>query len=255
MTLGSLRLLVGASFLAVALACGGGGGGGGAGGGVPVQRIPNLRPEKAYDLSIENTNTGSSVQRVLRVASRVSNYGSGPMELFGEIVGAPHGTPVPAFQNIRWSNGDVTQMPAGQFEYHDVHSHWHWENLVNFRLLQAANPTDPYDPANTEIGSNPKVSFCLVDSQKISPWSGPPRPGTPQYSECMENTQGISAGWSDIYASFLFGQWIVIEGVGDGIYWVVFETDPEGHLQETDETDNRSAVKIQITGNSVTILP
>jgi hypothetical protein len=242
------------SFLPLCLSCGGGGEGGGFNG-IPAEMIPNLRPEKASSLSIENTDTGSGVQRVLRMASRISNYGAGPMELFGNISGAQQGEIVPGFQIIRWNNGDTTTLPAGDFEFHPQHNHWHWENLVTFKLLQAMNAVDPYDPANTLVGANPKVSFCLIDSSRISPFGGPGQPGSPQYSTCNANTQGISVGWSDIYAAFLFGQWIVIEGVADGIYWIVLECDPLGLLQETDETDNRSAVKVQITGNSVTVLP
>lgn len=239
-----------------AISCGGGGGGGGGGfTGIPAEMAPNLRPEKAYDMSITMTNTGSSVERVLRVASRISNYGEGPIELFGDIENAQQFEVVPAFQIIRWNNGDTTSIPAGNFEFHAQHNHWHWENLVTFRLVEATNPDDPYDSANTVVGSNPKVSFCLLDTVKISGFSGPGQPGSPRYRQCNRNTQGISVGWSDIYSAQLFGQWIVIEGVPDGVYWVVFETDPEGLLQELDETDNRSAVKVEIAGNSVSVLP
>lgn len=241
--------------LAIALAgCGGGGGGGGFTG-VPAQMMPNLRPLEPDDFSIEQGDTQTrGTNRILRLATHIANFGEGPMELFGEIEGANTANPVPAEQIIRWNNGDETRRPAGDFEHHDIHSHWHWENLVSFRLAEATNPNDPYDVNNTVVGTTPKVSFCLLDTSRISPWSGP-RPSTARYRVCNRNTQGISQGWYDTYSANLYGQWIVIDGLPDGTYWVINETDPDDLLLESDETDNRVAVKIQITGDDVTVVP
>lgn len=236
------------------LACGGGGGGGGFTG-TPAELLPNLRPEPASDLSISTEDIGTGVHRILRLASRVSNYGIGAMEIYGEIQGANHGDHVLASQIIRWNNGARTVLPAGDFEFHDVHSHWHWENLVRFKLLQAVNTADPYDPGNAELGTTPKVSFCLLDTSKIPGFTGPNQPASKRYKSCGTNTQGISVGWYDLYAAGLYGQWIVIDGLADGLYWITQETDPDGFLKESDETDNRSAVKVQITGNTVTVVP
>jgi hypothetical protein len=241
---------------ALAAGCGGSGGGGGGFNGIPAELVPNLRPLKAQDFSISLENIGGgSVQKILRLASLVANFGAGPIEIYGEIEGADHNDLVPAFQRIRWNNGDITQIPAGEFEHHNVHNHWHWENLVSFTLHEAANMSDPYDAANTVVATTPKVSFCLLDTAKIPGFIGPNQPSSRRYRSCGQNTQGISVGWYDIYSAQLYGQWIVIDGVPDGVYWVILETDPTGLLTETDETDNRSAVKIQITGNSVTVIP
>ncbi len=250
------KALIWVSFVVLgALGCGGGGGGGGFNG-VPAQMIPNLRSAKATDLAISNEDIGSgSNQKILRLSSIVENWGEGPMEIFGNIQGANQTLPVPATQRIIWNNGDVTSIPAGDFEYHDVHNHWHWENLISFKLAQAVNGVDPYDAANTVVASSNKVSFCLLDTAKIAGYSGTNQPGSRRYQSCGQNKQGISPGWYDIYVSSLYGQWIVIDGVSDGVYWVILEADPTNLLTETNETDNRSAVKVQITGNSVTVIP
>jgi hypothetical protein len=249
-----LRVCFLACLSVCAIGCGGGGGGGFSG--IPAEMVPNLRPEKASDFSIDFVNPfqGPS-QKVLRLSSRISNYGAGPMEIYGQIVGANTSQTVPAFHRIKWNNGDVTTTPAGDFEYHDSHGHWHWENLVTFRLHQAVNGTDPYDAANTLVASTPKVSFCLVDTDKIPGFNGPGQPNGPRYTSCGQNTQGISVGWRDLYHASIDGQWIVVDGISDGVYWVILESDPTGLLRETDETDNRSAEKIRITGNSVAIEP
>ena len=243
------------AFGMVMLACGGGGGGGGGFVGVPAELVPNLRPLKAADLSIATVDTGSGFQRVLRLSSRIANFGEGPIEIFGFIEGANTSQMVPASQIIRWNNGQTTVIPAGEFEYHPIHSHWHWENLVTFKLYNVVDPVDPYHPSNTLVATTPKVSFCLVDTEKIPGFSGSGQPSTPRYRFCNRNTQGISVGWNDLYAWNIFGQWIVIEGVPDGQYWVILESDPTNLLREVDETDNKSAVKIQITGNTVTEIP
>lgn len=242
-------------FVVVAsVGCGGGGGGGGFSG-VPAQMLPNLRPLTPTDLSIEVGDTSTrGTNRLLRLSTHIANFGVGPMELYGEIEGANTADLIPAEQVIRWNNGDETRRPAGDFEHHGIHSHWHWENLVSFKLAQAVNPTDPYDVANTVVGTTPKVTFCLIDTSRIPLFSGS-RPGSPQYRQCNRNTQGISHGWFDTYHAGLYGQWIIIDGLPDGTYWVINETDPEGILLESDETDNLTAIKIQIVGDNVTVIP
>lgn len=251
-----LLVLLACLVLAISSGCGGNGGGSGEFNGIPAEMVPNLRPEKASNLSIsfEDVGTGTP-QRILRLASTISNYGDGPMEIYGAIEGTDHSVIVPATQRIHWNNGAITIEPAGDFEYHDVHHHWHWENLVSFKLAQAVNEADPYDAANTVVGTTPKVSFCLLDTGKIPGFSGPNQPNGKRYQSCGRNTQGISVGWFDIYGAQLYGQWIVIDGLPNGTYWIILETDPENRLRETDETDNRSAVKVQITGNSVSVVP
>ncbi|HRK20885.1 MAG TPA: lysyl oxidase family protein [Fimbriimonadaceae bacterium] len=241
--------------LAIGIAgCGGGGGGGGFSG-VPAQLIPNLRPLTPSDFRIEQGDTQTrGTHRLLRLSSHIANFGDGPMEIYGEIETANQMDIVPAEQVIHWNNGDETRRPAGDFEHHDVHSHWHWENLISFQLAEANNPNDPYDPANTVVGSTPKVTFCLLDTSRIPQWTGS-RPNSSQYRNCNQNTQGISRGWFDTYSANLYGQWIIIDGLPDGLYWVINETDPSDLLLETDETDNRIAVKIQITGDNVAVVP
>lgn len=252
--MGTRSFLLLIAFCALFSGCGGGGGGGGFVG-IPAELVPNLRPLPASDFSIAIVDTGFGFQRVLRLSSRIANYGEGPIEIFGFIEGANTSQMVPASQIIRWNNAQTTVIPAGEFEYHPVHSHWHWENLVTFRLHNVDDGTDPYNPSNTLVATTPKVSFCLVDTAKIPGFSGPGQPSSARYRFCNRNTQGISVGWNDLYASNLFGQWIVIEGVPDGPYWVILESDPTGLLRELDETDNKSAVKVQITGNTITVIP
>lgn len=250
----SSRHIVPLALSIVFLGCGGGGGGGGFVG-VPAELVPNLRPMPASDFSITVTDTGMGMHRVLRLSSRIANYGEGPLEIFGFIEGANTSLPVPASQIIKWNNGQTTVVPAGEFEHHHVHSHWHWENLVSFKMFNMVDPVDPYHPSNTHVATTAKVSFCLVDTAKIPGFSGPGQPNSPRYIECNRNVQGISVGWHDLYDASLFGQWIEIDGVPDGQYWVILESDPTGLLRELNETDNRSAVKIQITGNNVSIIP
>lgn len=247
---------VGSGAVVLMSGCGGGGGGGGGFSGIPAQLMPNLRPLTPTEFRIEVGDTQTrGTNRLLRLSTHIANFGEGPMEIFGEIEGADEMDIVPAEQIIHWNNGDETRRPAGDFEHHDIHSHWHWENLVAFRLAQANNLVNPYDAANTIVGTTPKVTFCLLDTSRIPQWPGGPRPGSAEYRQCNRNTQGISNGWYDTYTANLYGQWIVIDGVPDGIYWVINETDPSDLLLESDESDNKTAVKIQIAGNSVTVIP
>jgi len=74
-----------------------------------------------------------------------------------------------------------------------------------------------------------KTSFCIEDVDEVI--SG----GSAQtYTECGTDLQGLTPGWSDIYASDPFGQWIVIgdQPLPDGKYGLKSTADPRNLLDE-----------------------
>ena len=92
------------------------------------------------------------------------------------------------------------------------------------------------------------------DTDRIA--SPPPHsPTRGVYGGCGREVQGISAGWGDTYSSSTPGQELDIRGVPDGRYAIRSTADPENRLLETNDTNNRSIVYIQLTGNRIERLP
>jgi hypothetical protein len=64
----------------------------------------------------------------------------------------------------------------------------------------------------------------------------------------------MSVGWGDTYRYYLFGQSIDISALPDGVYDLEIRIDPKNKIVEKDDSDNASSVRIQLDGNSVTLL-
>ena len=63
--------------------------------------------------------------------------------------------------------------------------------------------------------------------------------------------QGISVGWADVYDRALGDQWIPLTGVPDGFYWMELRVDPRGRIEESNEGNNTTWVKVRIEGLTV----
>jgi len=63
---------------------------------------------------------------------------------------------------------------------------------------------------------------------------------------CGEAEQSINVGYSDYYGPLLPNQWVDVTGVPSGRYRLDIVVDPENRLQESDETNNRLSVLIDL---------
>jgi len=94
------------------------------------------------------------------------------------------------------------------------------------------------------LRKGPKVFYCFRDLERTRPDRRSPR--GPVYPACSQDpslrrtTMGTSVGWSDIYPSDYDRQWVDVTGLR-GCYAFVMRVDPENHLYESDESNNRSA--------------
>jgi len=158
----------------------------------------------------------------------------------------------------------VIGSPSGclqLFHLSECHGHYHYENYADYRLWttegyaiwQALRRTDlraddgvnaqllSVAVANGELIIGHKQGFCMVDSYRFDPNSGP---AEKVYTDCNSN-QGISVGWSDEYGSHLPGQFVQITGLPDGDYVLENQVNPLQLLPESDYTNNFAFVKIR----------
>lgn len=126
----------------------------------------------------------------------------------------------------------VMPDPEGNpfFEFHPCHGHYHFKGFASSRLL---------DLEGNELRTGNKVSFCLLDSIR---WERGAK--TSRRYNC--GTQGIQAGWGDVYDSGLPGQWIEIDDLPAGDYQLELTVNPDGILSETNYDNNVVTIPVSI---------
>lgn len=128
---------------------------------------------------------------------------------------------------------------GGPFVWSEAHGHHHVPDFNFYDLLDASTGQ------NVQPGY--KQAFCLEDVEPNDPNAGPRK-----YTDCV--TQGISAGWDDVYGKTLPCQFINVTNVPDGDYVLVARTNANQVIQESDPYDNGTALRIRLSWNAATVL-
>jgi len=167
---------------------------------------------------------------ILRFATAMANVGQGPLVIEGrEVVNGGQ----QVVQLVRRADGTTVELPAGEYVFHPTHHHVHFANYAEYNLRTVT----PEGGVGEIVTSGEKVSFCLVD---FAPYDLTLTGAPPSwvYNECERQTQGISVGWADIYGAELDDQWINIQDVLPGEYWLETVLDPLNLLRESNEENN-----------------
>lgn len=131
----------------------------------------------------------------------------------------------------------------GLVEYSNAHGHHHW-HLKNFNVSELRNL------ATGRVVASKKQAFCVTDYEPFAPGAGPGH----------YNCNGISVGWQDRYRGDVGCQFIVLDGLPDGVYQLkatvnaVMNARHRHIFSETNYDDNTVTVNLRIQGNTVTVL-
>lgn len=177
--------------------------------------------------------------KLIRFATATANVGSGPLIIEGRDVSVNGDQQV--YQIIHHADGTTSDRLAGDFIYHPTHNHVHFDDYALYNLRAIDESGEP----GGIVASGDKVSFCLADFSPFD-FSLENAPDTWVFTACESSTQGISVGWADVYGSDLDDQWIDVEGVPAGEYWLETVIDPSNRLLESDETNNTYLSKVVI---------
>ncbi|MCW1884311.1 lysyl oxidase family protein [Luteolibacter flavescens] len=135
---------------------------------------------------------------------------------------------------IRNVGGQDMVMPDPEgnpfFEFQECHNHYHFKGFASSRLL---------DMEGNELRVGRKVSFCLLDTNR---WDR----GANVRKKFTCSSQGIQAGWGDVYDSGLPGQWIEIDTLPAGTYQLEVTVNPDHILPETNYDNNRVVIPVTI---------
>jgi lysyl oxidase len=230
----------------------------------PTPLAPDLvvLPVQQDDLIVNPERGGL----VLRFAAEIANLGNGPLEVSpSEASSDCDGDGDPANDrdtsqrmfadsnaNGRFDRGTdavYSERRFGCMRYHAAHEHWHVLDIASYVLRR--------EPGRAGVAANRKVGYCLSDGRLAFPGRATPEtaayPFGPPGSEGCDAaaTEGISVGWSDVYGLALPGQDLEITGLGRGGYCLVIRADPDGLLEEVDETDNVRRVHLRLRPNAL----
>jgi hypothetical protein len=198
----------------------------------------------------------SGAQRCLRLTTGPRNAGPGPMDLgyvpYEHELGLLEEGPVT--QYLHWSDGSITERPAGTFLFHKTHAHYHFPDILDYSIWKVG-------PGHrlTAAGRGTKAGFSPAD-QLFADWftfsqqEGQYVEGASTARSVGASTFGLSVGWGDVYRWQRPGQYVEFAGDGDGLYVVRTVVDIKDHVRETNEHDNAAYAYVQVTGESVRII-
>jgi hypothetical protein len=196
--------------------------------------------------------SGTGADKIFLYTHDTFNGGRGPLQIqpiYNEASGNYQGyQEVLRLQGGNWSV-DHTSAVAGAFVFHPVHGHFHFP-FASFGLY-ARNPDGSIGAA---VALSPKVGFCIANSFIYD--ASLPNAGYGTWGSCDDPTslRGLSIGAVDEYDYRDDGQSIPIPNLPDGTYWLRSFADPEGLLEESNETNNETDLELTITGNSVNVI-
>lgn len=212
-------------------------------------RCPDLVMKRPADVRV--VRYGRELE--LQSQNSIDNIGSGPAELDATRPGRARR--MVARQRIYRRGGDsivvggrarvVWKPIPGQFGY------WKWENAARMELWSLS----PQGRELRRVRRSPKLVYCLRDLFRTRPGlRGSPRrahyPGCNQDPRIRRDVLGTSVGWSDVYPSHYYEQYIDVTGLR-GRFALVHIADPEDVLFESNETNNAARVIVSLPSGRV----
>jgi Lysyl oxidase len=217
---------------------------------------PGLLPDMQTVVPRHLQITKENGREILRFANGIANTGAGTWALRPEPPVADATTTTTAMQELRDKNvlykcGEqpkqvtecynvVSERPAGTFEFHPQHNHWHIGDVALFEVRKGS-PTGPI------VGGNSvKTTFCLIDWYKLE---GNSPTSERIFWECQTSFQGISPGWVDQYHHSLPGMSVDLTGVPNGNnYFLVSTANYARSFVESNYTNNTAWVRFTLSG-------
>jgi len=210
---------------------------------------PDLETVVPRHLGVQNTGQ----REYLRFSNGIANTGPGHLRMRPD---PPFGVPTEfttAVQQLLDRSGNVVlERPAGEFEYHEAHNHWHIGDVALFEVRRARDDGrggawgDPYVNDRGESQSV-KTTFCLIDWYALE---GNSSTSERTYWDCINSFQGISPGWVDQYHQSLEGQELDVTGAPVGVYYLVSTSNPEALFLESNLANNTAWLSFRLSRDS-----
>ncbi|HEX5265807.1 MAG TPA: PPC domain-containing protein [Acidimicrobiales bacterium] len=193
--------------------------------------------------------------RCLRFTTGPRDAGPGPFEIEYNPSAAGFGvtTPGQAFQRVYYSDGTSFLRPAGQFQFHAVHGHYHYLGFLKFQLYHVG-ATHALTPA----GSGTKIGLCPAD-ELFADWHNFNQENTTTFTancgyQPGDATLGLNVGWGDVYRWQRPGQYVDFSRDGDGYYLLQVTVNASNLVLTVPHDQNVGYAYIHVVGNRVGII-
>jgi hypothetical protein len=210
-------------------------------------RCPDLQMGVPADMYLDRYEG----RRVLRATNNVKSRGEGPVMVRGSRTGK---RTMRARQHIYRVDGSrLVERTGATLQLKHIPGqgpYWKWVDAARFELWSV----DEAGHRQRLVRTGPKVVYCLRDLKHTDP--GPRSPRTRVFPKCSQDsrkrnvTLGTSVGWSDVYPSTYYEQWIDVTGLR-GCFAYVHRADPKNRVWENNEGNNDSQriVRLPWKGN------
>ena len=197
-------------------------------------------------------------KKLLKFGVVTMNTGAGPSEIIADRSGAT-AADWTAYQTFYDAQGKLLGSvldPHVQYYFAgDGHNHWHVRDFDDYSLLSADG---------TVVARAEKHGYCMQDN------NGPTRtgPGVPTaarvhrchvvWRRATERTHHRARSQPGLGGRLLHvpaGPGIDISGLPNGRYTVQVHADAAGAVTESNDNNNTARVKVDIAGDTVTVVP
>ncbi len=192
--------------------------------------------------------------RCLRFSFQLSNAGPGNFDVRFNTSGNPMTGKM--VQCIERPGRSLLAHDAGEYLFHEIHGHYHYQDVVVHHLYQVTNTRTG---AMRRVGVGEKVGYHPAD-QSFAEWNRfvqAPSGTSTSAGNCYEGSNdqiGLSKGWGDAYRWQRPGNFVEFGDNPDGYYVIRTVADPLDHVIESDESDNVGYAYVYVRGNSAQLL-
>lgn len=217
-------------------------------------QLPDLIPLPPSDLRMETIQEGDKTRYRLRFSQAIGNIGKGPLQVsrVNSSKACPGRHKAAGYQTIFFSDGSKKSIRMKYcMVYHPVHKHWHIANMARYELCRV----NPYTGGiGDTVAKTDKVSFCVTDEFALEPTYYQGTAYEKRYRSCKSKTFGLTPGWAEDYDYSVYGQWIDVTELPDGMYYLRITVDPDEIFQEETRSNNVVWRRIRIFNNRQNVI-
>lgn len=207
----------------------------------PTLRCPDLRMGPPSGLF---TSSGGG-KVLLHAANDIRSRGEGPLEVRGRRTSKRYMSVRQAIYDRR-GKARLYDTPARLVFYNIPGQGRYWK--FQFAALFQIWSLDGDGRRAELVRKGPKVSYCFRDLKRTASGRGPRKrvyPACSQRARIKKRTLGTSVGWSDIYPSSYYQNWIDVKGLR-GCFDFVMVADPRDFLFEANEENNDGSRRVRL---------